>query len=101
MADDDQQPVAENKRATQRMRVLKGAKIVALNQWTLLDCTVRDISATGARIVCKDQMAVQKEFRFLVVADNTICNAKVAWRRGDEIGITFTSEKIRAPVRKI
>jgi hypothetical protein len=53
MAEDNQQPAAENKRAAQRMRVLKGAKVVALNQWTLVDCTVRDISASGARIVCK------------------------------------------------
>ena len=94
------QPEA-NKRASQRQRVLKGAKIVALHQWTIVDCTVRDLSETGARIICKDQMAVQNEFRFLILADNTICNAKVVWRRGDEIGIEFTSEKTRAPARKV
>ena len=79
----------------------KVPKSWALNQWTLVDCTVRDLSASGARIICKDQMAVQNEFRFLILADNTICNAKVVWRRGDELGIAFTSEKTRAPARKI
>ena len=90
----------DNLRSAQRSRVLKGAKIVGLKQWTLVDCTVRDLSTSGARIICKDQFAVQNEFRFLILADNTICNAKVVWRRGDELGIAFTSEKIRAPARK-
>jgi hypothetical protein len=100
MTTDGQNPASDNKRGAQRMRVLKGAKVVALEQWTLVDCTVRDMSATGARIICKDPIAVKNEFRFLVTADNTICDAKVVWRRGDEIGITFTSEKTRAPARK-
>jgi hypothetical protein len=101
MTQDEPSNSADNMRGAQRSRVLKGAKIVALNQWTLVDCTVRDLSATGARIICKDQLAVQNEFRFLILADNTICNAKVVWRRGDELGIAFTSEKTRAPARKI
>ena len=101
MTPDEPRNSTENARSSQRSRVLKGAKIVGLKQWTLVDCTVRDLSATGARIMCKDQMAVQNEFRFLILADNTICNAKVVWRRGDELGIAFTSEKTRAPARKI
>lgn len=90
----------ENKRISKRMRVLKGAKIVHMNNWSLVDCTIRDISETGARIICGDQMAVANEFRFLIPSDNTICNAKVVWRRGDLLGITFTSEKTKAPVQK-
>ena len=91
----------ENKRVAPRARVLKGAKIISMNQWSVTDCVIRDMSATGARIVCGDQMAVANEFRFLVPSDNTICTAKVVWRRGDLLGIQFTSEKTRAPVRKL
>jgi hypothetical protein len=93
--------VDENKRRAVRNRVLKGAKIVSLSNWSLVDCTIRDISATGARIVCGDQAAVANEFRFLIPSENTICNARVVWRREDMLGITFTSEKTRAPARKI
>ena len=91
----------ENKRNAKRMRVLKSAKLVNMNNWSLVDCTIRDMSETGARIICGDQMAVANEFRFLVPSDNTICNAKVVWRRGELLGIEFTSEKTRAPTRKI
>jgi len=93
--------VEENKRIAVRSRVLKGAKIVSMNKWSVVDCTIRDISATGARIICGDQAAVANEFRFLIPAENTICTAKVIWRREDMLGIAFTSEKTRAPARKL
>lgn len=83
------------------MRVLKGAKIVSMNQWSVVDCTVRDMSETGAKLICGDQVSVANEFRFLLPSDNTIRTAKVVWRRGDQLGIEFTSEKTRAPVRKL
>ena len=90
-----------NKRHLSRQRVLKSAKIVSLNNWSVMDCTVRDLSDTGARLICKDQAGLANEFRFLLPSENTICNAKVVWRRGDLVGIQFTSEKTRAPVRKL
>ncbi len=91
----------DNKRIAPRNRVLKSAKIVHLSNWSLVDCTVRDMSETGAKLIVGDQAAVPNDFRFLLTSDNTICNAHVVWRRGDMIGITFTSEKTRAPARKL
>jgi len=93
--------VGENKRIAVRSRVLKGAKIVSMNNWSVVDCTIRDMSATGARIICGDQAAVPNEFRFLIPSENTICTARVVWRREDMLGIAFTSEKTRAPARKL
>jgi PilZ domain len=90
----------ENNRISRRARVLKGAKLVDMRNWSLVDCTVRDMSDTGARIVCGDQFAIANEFRFLIPSDNTIQNARVVWRRGDLLGIEFVGEKSRAPARK-
>jgi PilZ domain len=92
--------VEENSRIKRRSRVLKGAKLVDMRNWSLVDCTVRDMSDTGARIVCGDQFAIANEFRFLIPSDNTIQNARVVWRRGDLLGIEFVGEKSRAPARK-
>jgi hypothetical protein len=92
--------VEENNRIAARNRVLKGAKIVSMDKWSVVDCTVRDLSATGARIICGDQAAIANEFRFLIPSENTICTARVVWRRDDMLGIAFTSEKTRAPARK-
>lgn len=91
----------ENKRNAARARVLKGAKIVSMNNWCLTDCTVRDISETGAKLLCGDHLGIANEFRFLLPAENSIRNAKVVWRQDNMLGIEFTSEKTRAPVRKL
>jgi hypothetical protein len=91
----------ENKRIAPRARVLKGAKIVYMNQWSVSDCTVRDMSLTGAKLICGNAMQVPSTFRLLLPSENTIQDARVAWRREGMIGIEFTSEKTRAPIRKI
>ena len=89
-----------NKRSAPRSRVLKDGKIVLFGDRSVIDCTVRDWSATGARLRCHHQAAVPAEFRLLMRSDNSIRGARVAWRRDDDIGIMFTSEPARAPPRK-
>lgn len=91
----------QNSRTAPRSRVLKGAKIVGMDNWTVMDCTVRDISETGAKLLCGEPLAVANVFRFLLPAENSIRNARVVWRREGMVGIEFTSEKIRAPARKL
>ena len=93
--------VEENKRIAVRNRVLKSGKIISMDKWSVVDCTIRDISTTGARIICGDQAAIANEFRFLIPSENTICTARVVWRRDNMLGIVFTSEKTRAPARKL
>jgi len=90
----------DNKRSAPRARVLKGAKIVNMNQWSLLDCTVRDLSETGAKLICADPLSIANVFRFLLPSENTIRDARVIWRRDGMLGIEFTSEKTKAPARK-
>jgi hypothetical protein len=89
-----------NKRISRRMRTLKTAKIIHLKQSSVVDCAVRDMSATGAKLVCHDQMGVPNEFRLLMMWDNTIRDCKVMWRKNEFIGVHFTSESIAAPPRK-
>ena len=92
--------VATEQRNIRRQRVLKNGKIVFRNNMSVVDCVVRDMSATGARIACYDPAAVPSEFRLVLPADNTIRDVKVVWRRGALIGLRFTSEAKRAPPRK-
>ncbi|MBC8035901.1 MAG: PilZ domain-containing protein [Rhizobiales bacterium] len=70
------------------------------NNLSVVDCTIRDMSETGARIVCGDQTAVPREFRFVTPGEGLMRNAKVVWRRGNQLGIRFTSEARQAPLRK-
>ena len=90
----------QHRRIAKRQRVLKDGKILFTNNLSVVDCTIRDLSETGARIICGDQAAVPSEFRFVTLGDNLIRDAKVMWRRGGELGIRYTSEARRAPPRK-
>ena len=90
----------EEKRTTRRPRVLKDGKIVSMSLGSVVDCSVRDVSATGARIRCKSQNAIPDEFELLIQSDNTIRPVKVAWRRNDEAGLVFIGEARRAPPRQ-
>ncbi len=87
-------------RIDRRSRVLKDGKIVTLNNQSVIDCSVRDRSDSGARIRCAHQAAVPNNFRLMMPGDNTIRDAHVIWRRGDHLGIVFTGEACRAPPRK-
>jgi len=90
-----------NKRNAPRQRVLKEGKIVTMDKWSVFDCTIRDISETGARLRCADPASVPADFRLLVRASNSIRTARVVWRRADQVGVMFTGPEKLAPPRKI
>jgi PilZ domain len=92
---------SENNRRATRQRVLKTAKVYRLNGAHAVDCQVRDISETGARLVVKDQLALPNEFKFVLPNDGFMQIAKVVWRRGDLAGIVFLSERTAAPVERL
>ena len=91
---------AEDKRVALRSRILKAGKIVSMNYGSVVDCSVRDMSATGALIRCKNQNDMPDEFQLLIQSDNWIRSVKVMWRRNDLAGLQFTGEARRAPPRK-
>lgn len=90
----------EDKRVAPRSRILKDGKIVSMNYGSVVDCSVRDLSATGALIRCNNQNAMPDEFQLLIQSDNWIRSVKVMWRRNDLAGLQFTGEARRAPPRK-
>ena len=94
------EPDKHELRITRRKKVLKAGKILVPGNLSVVDCTIRDMSETGARIVVGDQAAVPSEFRLVVPMDNIMREAVVKWRRGELLGIAFTSEVRRAPPRK-
>jgi hypothetical protein len=93
-------PQDDDHRDTRRQRVLKDGKVVFNNNSSVVDCAIRDMSETGARISCAHQAAVPAECRLLTATDNMVRDARVIWRRGDLLGLRFTSEARRAPPRK-
>ncbi len=87
-------------RIAKRQKVLKSAKIIFNRNQSVVDCTVRDHSATGAKLLTPNAAIVPDEMRLLLTQDNTIRDARVVWRKSDMLGVHFVSDAIRAPARK-
>ena len=70
---------------------MKSAKLISLDRTTVTDCSIRNISKTGAQILVESQVTVPKEFYFFQPKENVMCQAKVMWRKEKLVGIHFTS----------
>ena len=89
--------MGDDKRHQRRQRVLKNGRIITLDQRSVVNCMVRDVSGTGARLKCGDQVAVPSEFLLQVGHETTMRPAKAVWRRGSDIGIIFTGQPVPVP----
>ncbi|WP_114769379.1 PilZ domain-containing protein [Microvirga subterranea] len=82
-----------NLRRTRRLRVLQPAKIV-FGADMMIHCEVRDISVGGARIAIKQHVVLPDRFELFICAhDLRVHTAKVRWRSGDFIGVSFGDDE--------
>ncbi len=86
-------------RTAKRHRVLKTAKIV-LDDWRAIDCMLRDLSETGARIRVSSTGNVPHLFRLFTATDNMIRDVQIAWKHHDEVGVIFKSPAKSCALRK-
>jgi hypothetical protein len=87
----------EEKRSAPRQRVLKAAKIITMDNTSVIDCTVRNQSETGALLVVEKNVTVPDEFQFFLANGDSVRYAVVAWQRGDRVGVKFKGESRPAP----
>jgi hypothetical protein len=78
----------ENHRRTTRQRVLKAAHIIFKGGGAAIDCTVRDISATGARLKVVSPIGIPETFDLAIEGAPTR-HCRVVWRKLDQIGVEF------------
>ena len=55
------------------------------------NCTICDLSATGAKIGVSQKIRLPDEFDLLLVRANTARRVLVRWRHGDFAGVQFRS----------
>ena len=75
-------------RVTPRHRVSKPARIEFLGGRPV-NCVVRDLSLTGARIQVPTQVGVPKCFVLVIPGDELRLPCRIAWRKEYEIGVAF------------
>ena len=86
-------PHTDNRRQAKRFPAQHPAKIV-LGPDAMISCTVKDISASGARISVKRHMDLPEHFELFIAAhDLQVRRARVCWRNGDFAGVTFNADE--------
>ena len=85
-------------RATLRSRTFLPAQIEIYDSGVRLECVIKDLSDTGARLSVSDAVAVPRSFRIHIPKLKRSMRASIQWRRGDLIGIEFEqSETLEDP----
>jgi len=77
-----------NRRIMNRKKTLKSAKIVFNKKQSVIDCFVRDVSDTGAKLQVGDVVAVPRSFT-LVFNDGSNHECERVRAHGNEIGVRF------------
>lgn len=76
----------ENKRKAPRQRVLKAGII---DFGGTIDCTVRNLSETGAALEVVSPIGIPERFTLVLTAESRRLPCRVVWRKERRIGVTF------------
>lgn len=74
-------------RVAPRKRVLK-AGVIEFGGGGI-DCTVRNLSDTGAALSVESPVGIPTEFNLVVASDEISRMCRVVWRKENRIGISF------------
>ena len=82
--------MTEENRAAPRRRVLKGGRIVINDGFSTFQCTVRNLSDTGARLKVASVIGIPDAFE-LLMDDGRKFACRAVWKTEGEIGVEFDS----------
>jgi hypothetical protein len=80
-------PTMEQKRIALRQRVLK-AGTIEFSGGTI-DCTIRNVSETGAALEVASPVGIPEEFNLLISGNRSNRRCQVMWRKENRIGVAF------------
>jgi hypothetical protein len=90
----------EQRRASPRSRTLLEGHIIYNNRLSRMECIVRDLSETGARIVFAQPVKVPAEFELQVPKRKLVRQAQIMWYDGQNHGVMFLEDEAGEPIRK-
>jgi hypothetical protein len=87
----------DNKRISPRLRSFLKGRVIYNGGQTNLECLIRDISSTGARLEFSSSVTLPDRFDLYLPHREETCKAHIQWRRGEEIGVAFDTIESAAP----
>lgn len=79
----------QESRAEHRSRTLKRGQVRIDGGKSLIDCTIRDLTETGAKLRFEDAFPLPPQFDLFIVDAKAIWPARSAWQKGNEAGVEF------------
>ena len=76
-------------RRAPRHKVLQGGKISFHHLMTSTECTVRNLSNSGACLVVTSQVGIPDDFDLVLDSDHSVKRCHVEWRAGTRMGVSF------------
>ena len=61
-----------------------------------MSCLIRDLSDDGARIIFSEMVTIPEHVNLHIPQRDKSVRARVQWRRGDEIGLSFEATPVTA-----
>lgn len=88
---------AVEKRPATRIRTIMNGRIIFNNRSATLDCLVRNLSETGAKLEVSGAVTVPDRFELDIPRKGERRRARIVWRREGEMGIAFEHAAAKAP----
>ena len=81
-----------DKRKITRRRVLKVGKIVFADGMRVIDCTIRDLSKDGAKLIIGNTIGVPDSFFLYEQSTGSLYPSSIVWRQPKSVGVKFDGE---------
>jgi hypothetical protein len=72
-----------------RHRTLKAGRIVFNHRFSVIDCTVRNLSDGGACLELASSVGIPESFDLTIEPDRGTRPCRVAWKSENRIGVAF------------
>ena len=80
--------MVDEHRIAPRRRLLKAGKI-SFGGGAAIDCTIRNLSETGAALEVTSPVGIPERFTLVIEADHIHVPCRVVWRKEKRIGVHF------------
>ena len=81
------------RRKSSRVAVRLGAKAFVANSEQSIECTILDISETGARLELRDVDIIPSRLILYIPEVDCTYNCEVAWRKKEQCGLKFINSE--------
>jgi hypothetical protein len=82
-------------RRSERVRAFLGAKIIYNNRTSIVDCVIRSISTSGAKLALACSLQIPGEFELQIPQKGRSYRARLVWRNIEGAGVEFITADVQ------